>query len=121
MKFILHLSLSIVGSFCISTGCSQERKLEPEKQLDLNKKEGTIRKITWRLSEQKSVVTPEQILDNQFIPIGDKEPNGIIIEDSKNRHNGKVVYKFICTGKANRIELSSTFGTRENLKQYSYL
>jgi len=113
MKFTLHLSLSIAGSLCVATCCSQESKLAPEK------KQETVRKIDWRLSEQKSVATPEQILDNQFIPIGDKEPNATIIEDSKNRHNGQVVYKFICTGKANRIELSSTFGTRENLKQYS--
>ncbi|MFL9829326.1 polysaccharide lyase [Flavobacterium sp. ST-87] len=106
----LKLCFSLVSMLFITASYAQNNK-----QIEQN----TIRNINWRLSEQKDIATPEQILDNQFIPIGDKEPKGIIIEDMKNKHNGNPVYKFICTGEANRIELSSTFGTKENLKGYS--
>ncbi|KDN55678.1 polysaccharide lyase [Flavobacterium seoulense] len=112
MKSTVNLCLAIAGTLYMSSGYSQSNKSVAEQKKD-------IRKITWRLSEQKNIATPEQILDNQFIPIGDKEPNGIIIEDTKNLYKGNPVYKFICTGEANRIELSSTFGTKENLKGYS--
>lgn len=77
------------------------------------------RNITWRLSEQKSVVTPGQILDKQFIPIGDQEPEGVIIEDRKNTYKGHTVYRFEATAKVNRIELSTAFGSTENLKGYT--
>ncbi len=113
MKAEKSFFLLIAGIASAMSSCGQVNK---SVQLI---KEDAIQKIDWRLSEQKSIVAPGQILDGQFIPIGDKEPNGIIIEDTKNRHNGNAVYKFVCTGAANRIELSSTFGTRENLKEYS--
>ena len=107
MNLIKNVSLTLCGALCIISGYAQT-----------NNTDG-IRKIDWRLSEQKSIPTPNQILDHKFIPIGDKEPNGSITEDRKNRYKGNVVYKFSCTGEANRIELSSTFGTKENLKDYS--
>lgn len=113
MKYSLPLCLSIVGLFCITSSYCQNNKSVPGQKRD------SIRAITWRLSEQKSIPTTDQILDNQFIPIGDNEPKATIIEDSKNRYKGNVVYKFICNGQTNRIELSSTFGTKENLKGYS--
>jgi heparin lyase len=112
MKYALKLYFSIGSMLCITAGYCQNDKSSDQKQ------EG-IRNITWRLSEQKSIPTANQILDNQFIPIGDKEPKASIIEDRTNKYKGNVVYKFTCTGEANRIELSSTYGTKENLKGYS--
>lgn len=113
MKFILKLSLSIAAGLCVTAGYSQDNKS------DVSEKQEGIRKVNWRLSEQKSIAIPEQILDKQFIPIGDKEPNASLIEDSKDRYNGHKVYKFTCNGQTNRIELSTAFGSTENLKGYS--
>lgn len=72
--------------------------------------------LTSRLSAQKDVAKSDEIIDNTFIVVGDKMPNGKV---SREIIDNQTVYHFEATGKANRIEFTSCFGSEENLKNAS--
>lgn len=80
---------------------------------------GEIVEITSRLSAQKDIATEDQIVDDTFIVVGNKSPQGKVTRDTKNIYLEKPVYHFEATGEANRIEFTTCFGSFENLKGYS--
>ncbi|MCG8306895.1 MAG: polysaccharide lyase [Cytophagales bacterium] len=72
--------------------------------------------LTSRLSAQKNVATAEDIVDDRFIIVGDRSPNGIVTREET---DDGPVYHFSATGEANRIEFTTCFGSEENLKGIS--
>lgn len=83
------------------------------------KTEPSVVEITSRLSAQKDVASDNQIIDDTFIVVGNRPPEGKVSRDTKNMYLNEPVYHFEATGKANRIEFTTCFGAEKDLKKYS--
>ncbi|TKG96305.1 hypothetical protein EYV94_03345 [Puteibacter caeruleilacunae] len=105
MKYILK-SLTLVAAITTMGSCSAHDDSHA------HKKEGAV-EITTRLSAQQDVATADQIIDNTWIVVGNKAPDGIVTREEV---DNKPIYHFQATGKANRIEFTSCFGNEKDLK-----
>jgi len=103
IAFTAIIGISWTGS------CAEHSKYQ-------HKKKEIVGEVKVRTSAQKDVATANDIIDNTFIVIGGKAP---IAQVDREEVDGKPVYKFQATGKANRIEFSTCFGAEENLKGIS--
>jgi len=67
--------------------------------------------ITSRLSAQRDVPKPEDIIDGTFIVVGNPEPEGKLYRDVVNTYKGNPVYHFEASPKVNRVELTTCYGS----------
>ncbi|HNX52810.1 MAG TPA: DUF1961 family protein [Pontiellaceae bacterium] len=68
-------------------------------------------RIAMRSSPQKDFPTADQVVDGQFIVIGDREPRGSVYRDVLNTCQGLPVYRFEASADANRIEFGTCFAS----------
>lgn len=67
--------------------------------------------IPSRISAQRDVPKPEDIVDGRFIVVGNPEPEGKLYRDIINTYKGHPVYRFEATPKVNRVELTTCYGS----------
>lgn len=80
-----------------------------------------IKSLPFRTSAQEEVAPGEEIVDGQWIVIGNSEKSGgRVVRDTDNPYKGHPVYRFTAAdGMVNRIEFSEVFGSAENLRGLS--
>lgn len=105
------IPFALLGLLFTFFNCSSSKELESNKIAN----EASI-EITSRLSAQKDVAKADEIIDNTFIVVGNSSPAGVV---KRELIQNKPVYHFEATGKANRIEFTTCFGSEENLKNAS--
>ncbi len=67
--------------------------------------------ITSRLSAQKDIPNPDDLVDGKYIVVGNREPRGILQRNIINSYKGHPVYHFSATPDVNRIELTTCYGS----------
>jgi heparin lyase len=80
-----------------------------------------IQSLPFRTSAQQEVAPAEEIVDGQWIVIGNSEKSGgRVFRDTDNPYGGQPVYRFSAADDSvNRIEFSEVFGSTDNLKGLS--
>ncbi|VGO22326.1 DUF1961 family protein [Pontiella sulfatireligans] len=73
--------------------------------------------ITSRLSAQRDVPQPKDVIDGKFIVVGNPEPEGKLYRDVINTYKGNPVYRFEASPKVNRVELTTCYAS--NLEGFS--
>lgn len=72
---------------------------------------GKGERVTSRLSAQRDVPTPEEVIDGKYIVVGNPEPAGMLYRDVINSYKGHPVYRFEATPEVNRVELTTCYAS----------
>lgn len=71
----------------------------------------TGERITSRISAQRDIPKPEEIFEDKFIVVGTREPRTTLFKDTVNTYKGHNVYHFWAQEDANRVELTTCYGS----------
>ncbi len=71
----------------------------------------TGERITSRLSAQRDIPKAGEIFEDKFIVVGTREPRTTLFRNTENTYKGHNVYHFWAQEDANRIELTTCYGS----------